>query len=149
MGPGNMAECQRGPKVAPRLLLHAPLAPCRFLQGGPRARAISQSVSRNLAECFARGRRVSLQAPKGGASVVVYIPNGTVWTQENFVEIFEKTQQVGYRCLAGTPSRAGQRSNSWKFCSSICSSIWSRIRATFGAALALCEICVSGNAHFQ
>ncbi len=76
----------------------------------------------------------------GGASVVVYIANGTVWTQEDFVEIFEKPQQVGYRCLAGTPSATPQRSNSRNFCSSICSSFWSLIRATFGAALALCEI---------
>ncbi len=95
-----------------------------------------------------RAAAFPFRRPKGGASVVVYIPNGTVWTQENFVEIFEKTRQVGYRCLAGTPSRAAQRSDSWKFCSWICSSIWSPTRATFGAALALCEICVSGKRAF-
>ena len=136
-----MAECQRGPKVAPRLLLHAPLAPRRFLQGGHAHsrrvfRAISQSVSRG-------GAAFPFRRPKGGASVVVYIPNGTVWTHRNFVEIFEKTQQVGYRCLPYSPAGVRQSSLFGKIWSPICSPIWSPIGATFGAALALCEIHVS------
>ncbi len=74
-------------------------------------------------------------APRGGASVVVYIPNGTVWNQAKFVEIFEKNQQVGYRCLAESPAGTRFASYFWKF--------WSPVGATFGPAFVLCEIYVS------
>ena len=104
VGSGNLAECQRG--RAPFTTTRPPFAPRRFLHGGPRAR------DRESHRVPGSGAARFPPRPKGGASVVVYIANGTVWTQENFVEIFEKTQQVGYRCLAGAPSFARQRSNS-------------------------------------
>ncbi len=145
-------SAREGQKWRPVYYYTPPLAPRRFLQKGRRARAISQSVSRNLAECSARPR-FPFRRPKGGASVVVYIPNGSKWNHRNFVGIFEKNHQVDYRCLAESPAGARFASTFGEFwilfCSSICSSIWSRIRATFGAALALCEICVSWIAHFQ
>ena len=38
LGSGNLAECQRGPKVTLLLLPASPPSPRRFLQGGPGAR---------------------------------------------------------------------------------------------------------------
>ncbi len=137
-----MAECQRGLKVASRLLLHPPLPPVDSSRWGTDGNA-------KFGKLKVRPRFRARRLPAGAPSVVVYIPNGSKWNHRNFVGIFEKNHQVGYRSLAESPAVMYIRSNLWEFCSSICSSIWSRIRATFGAALALCEIRVSGNAHSQ
>ncbi len=132
---------ERAKSGAPFTTTRPPLPPVDSSRGGTDGNAKSGKL---------KVRPVSARAvSRGASSVVVYIPNGTDWTQENFVGIFEKNHQVGYRSLAESPAVMYIRSNFGKFCSSICSSIWSRIRATFGAALALCEIRVSGNAHSQ
>ncbi len=129
--------------MAPRLLLHAPpLPPVDSSRAGAAGNA-------KFGKLKVRPARRFVRRFTGAASVVVYIPNGTDWNHVNFVEIFEKNHQVGYRCLAESPAVAGFASKIWKFWALFYSSIWSQICATFGAALALCEICVSGNAHFQ
>ena len=140
--PGIWQSAREGQKWRPVYYYTPPLPPVDSSRAG-RARAQSRRVFR------AGGAAFPYRRPKGGASVVVYIPNGSKWNHRNFVGIFEKNHQVGYRCLAESPASARFGSTFWEFCSPICSSIWSPIRATFGAALALCEICVSGIVHFQ
>ncbi len=108
LGVGNLAECQRGPKVAHYYT--APPCPRRFLQRLARNARIWQSTNGGPF----RGAAFP-PLPKGAASVVVYLANGTVWTQGNFVEIFEKNHQVGYRCLAESPVPSPQSSCFWKF----------------------------------
>ena len=78
----------------------APRRPRRFLQRLSRGTRESGRVQK-AAPFF--GGAAFPPLPKGAASVVVYIANGTVSTQANFVEIFEKNHQVGYRCLAESP----------------------------------------------
>ena len=132
---------ERAKSGAPFTTTRPPLAPRRFLQWGRRTETLN---SANLK--FGARFRAPVRSPiHGAASVVVYIPNGTVWTQENFVGIFEKNHQVGYRCLAESPTGSRFASNFGNFVRRF----GRRLGATFGAALVLCEIGVSGNAYFQ
>ena len=60
-----------------------PPAPCRFLQGGG-------ARTKKMTKCWGR-------AP--GGSVVIYILNGSVWTQVGVIDLLEKNRQRKKRWL--------------------------------------------------
>ena len=142
--PGIWQSAREGKKWRPVYYYTPPLAPRRFLQGGRRARA------RNLAECFARrrARRCPRRALTGASSSIL-----SCWQRRDPNDL--RHQNESPEVIRGSLSSLTERTRHLShqkglLGSDFCNRDFSQTRgAVFCASLALCEICVSGIAHFQ
>ncbi len=138
-------------RAAPFTTTRPPLPPVDSSRGGgARARAISQSVSRNLAECFARrrARRCPRRALTGASSSIL-----SCWQRRDPNDL--RHQNESPEVIRGSLSSLTERTRHLShqkggLGSDFSNRDFSQTRgAAFCASLALCEICVSGIAHVQ
>ena len=99
---------ERAKSGAPFTTTRPPLPPVDSSRGG-------RTETRNSANLKFAPVSARRRFPAGASSVVVYIPNGSDWSHRNFVGIFEKNHQVGYRCLAESPTGSRFASNFGNF----------------------------------